>query len=226
METTLYNQSGKSAGTIKLPESIFGLTWNADLMHQVVTGMQSNKRAGTADARGRGEVRGGGKKPWKQKGTGQARHGSIRSPIWKGGGVTHGPLAEKNYNKKINQKMKTKALYVALSEKLRAGKILFVEDIKLAGIKTKDAAKIMKSLSSVEGFTTLGGTRRVGLLSLGTVNTTTEKSFQNLPQIDVDTFRNLNPLDVMSYRYLIITNPTEAVSFLESKMKPTVKKAK
>src|SRR6478609_7180183 len=114
MEATLYNKKGEKAGKVTLPESLFGLPWNADLVHQVVTSMQDNARLSIAHTKDRGEVRGGGKKPWKQKGTGRARHGSSRSPIWKGGGITHGPLAEKNYKQKINKKMASKALAAAL----------------------------------------------------------------------------------------------------------------
>src|SRR3989344_1758195 len=106
MDAIIYNQKGTDAGKIALPAKVFGAKWRADLVHQVVEGMKSNSRAGTADTKGRGEGRGGGRKPWKQKGTGRSRHGSSRSPIWVGGGVTHGPLAEKNYKRKISKKMR------------------------------------------------------------------------------------------------------------------------
>ena len=105
MKTEIYNKEGQSSGTINLDDQLFDLKWNADLVHQVVRSMESNARQSNADTKGRGDVRGGGKKPWRQKGTGRARHGSSRSPIWVGGGVAHGPTSEKNYDKKINKKM-------------------------------------------------------------------------------------------------------------------------
>src|SRR5882762_5337622 len=142
MEAKFYNQKGAEAGTIELPSKVFAAKWRADLVHQVVEGMRSNKRAGTADTKGRGEVRGGGKKPWKQKGTGRSRHGSIRSPIWKGGGVAHGPLAEKNYTRKVNKKMKAKALFTILSQKMREGELVFIDSLSLADKKTKAAQKV------------------------------------------------------------------------------------
>src|SRR3989344_2612038 len=97
LQTKIYDQKGGEAGMINLPAKVFAAKWRSDLVHKVVEGMRSNKRAGTADTKGRGEVRGGGRKPWKQKGTGRARHGSSRSPIWGGGGVTHGPPARNNF---------------------------------------------------------------------------------------------------------------------------------
>src|SRR5574343_932022 len=114
METQVYNQKGKSVGSLKLPEAVFGLKWNADLVHQVVTSMESTARTNVAHTKNRGDVRGGGKKPWQQKGTGRARHGSTRSPIWVGGGVTHGPRKDKNYERKVNRKMKAKALFTII----------------------------------------------------------------------------------------------------------------
>src|ERR1035437_8197164 len=134
METKIYNQKGVAAGTINLPAKVFGAKWRADLVHQVVEGMRSNKRAGTADTKDRGEVRGGGRKPWKQKGTGRARHGSSRSPIWVGGGVTHGPLAEKNYKRKVSKKMRAQAVFAVLSKELKDGEIIFADSFEMSKI--------------------------------------------------------------------------------------------
>ncbi len=220
METTLYNQKGKSKGMVSLPEEIFGLKWNADLVHQVVTAMQSNKRAGTADTKGRGEVRGGGRKPWKQKGTGQARHGSTRSPIWKGGGITHGPLAEKNYDKKINKKMRIKALYTALSRKYKDGHILFIDSLELGAMKTKDAASVLSTFAGIEGFAKLARVKsKTTHVALSKKDPATMKSFRNLPAVSIDTVNNLNVVDVMSYPYLVLENPEESIKFLTSKIK-------
>lgn len=219
MQTIVYNQKGKEAETIVLPESLFGLPWNADLVHQVITGMQSNKRAGTADTKGRSEVRGGGRKPYQQKGTGRARHGSTRSPIWKGGGVTHGPLAEKNYKKKINTKMKAKALLTLLSAKYKDGKILFVDSINLADTKTKDANEVVKALSAVPTFGHLTYKKKNNV-SLYTVqrNDTTRLSFRNLPNITLETVSQMNPLDLANARYIIITDPKETIEILAKKL--------
>jgi len=142
MESIIYNAQGKKTGTLTLPESVFGVFWNDALMHQVVTSMHSNARPPVAHTKGRGEVRGGGRKPWQQKGTGRARHGSIRSPIWKGGGVTHGPSKDKNYEKAIPKKMRAKALYMALSRKMKDGEIIFVDSFGISEPKTAVAKKV------------------------------------------------------------------------------------
>ena len=139
MEAPIYNSNGKKAGSINLPENIFGVTWNDALMHQVVTSMQDNARTPVAHTKGRGDVRGGGRKPWKQKGTGRARHSSIRSPIWKGGGVTHGPNKNTVFARTIPQKMRAKALFMALSRKLRDGQVVFVSSFDIEKPSTSSA---------------------------------------------------------------------------------------
>jgi len=216
MEAKIYNQKGGEAGNIILPEKVFGAKWRADLVHQVVEGMRSNKRAGTADTKDRGEVRGGGKKPWKQKGTGRARHGSTRSPIWVGGGVTHGPLAEKNYKRKITKSMRAQALFSVLSKKLKDGEIIFVDSLSMPDIKTKSAATVIDNLSKVSGFKVANKTKKI-LTALAGRNEKTEKSFRNIPALELVFVKNLNPLDVLNYRYLLIENPEESVKFLESR---------
>ena len=218
METKIYNQKGVEAGIIKLPEKVFGAKWRADLVHQVVESMRSNKRAGTADTKGRGEVRGGGKKPWKQKGTGRARHGSTRSPIWVGGGVTHGPLSEKNYKRKISKKMRAEALFSVLSKKLKDNEIIFVDSLEISEIKTKNALEIMRNLSKGSKIRVLASATKPRVLTtLFTRNEKTEKSFRNLPQLEIVFLKNLNPLDVLNHKYLLIENPNESVKFLESR---------
>jgi len=215
MEAKIYNQTGKSVGAIDLPESVFGVKWNADLMHQVVMSSLSNKRAGTADARMRGEVRGGGKKPWKQKGTGRARHGSTRSPLWRGGGVTHGPTVDKNYGKKINKKMRRKALLTALSRKYKDGEMLFVDALSLAMPKTKEAGAIASSLSKIAGFERLAGKRKnTALVLLPQMNKEVLLSFRNLPAVTISEVARLNTLDAMSYRYLVVVDPSASVKIL------------
>ena len=216
MEAKIYNQKGIETGKITLPVKVFSAKWRADLVHQVVEGMRSNKRAGTADTKGRGEVRGGGKKPWKQKGTGRARHGSSRSPIWVGGGVTHGPLAEKNYKRKISKKMRAQALFSVLSKKWKDGEILFVDSFSLSGIKTKKVLEVIKNLSKVLGFKPIATSKKAKVLTaFWGRNEKTEKSFRNLPQLEIVFLKNLNPLDVLNYKYLFIENPEESVKFLE-----------
>jgi len=220
MEAKIYNQKGVEAGKIVLPEKVFGAKWRADLVHQVVEGMRSNKRAGTADTKGRGEVSGGGKKPWKQKGTGRARHGSSRSPIWVGGGVTHGPLAEKNYKRKISKKMRAQALFSVLSKKLKDGEILFVDSLTPDKINTKTALETMKNLAKASGLRPLAVSKKPRVLTaVFERNEKTEKSFRNLPQLEIVFLKNLNPLDVLNHQYLLIENPEESVKFLEARGK-------
>lgn len=218
LNAAVYNISGKEVSTVALPESVWGVQWNADLVHQVVVGMQSNARTGLANAKMRGEVSGTGKKPWRQKGTGQARHGSRRSPIWIGGGVSHGPRSDKSYDKKINRKMKTKALFTALSQKLRDGKVLFVDSLDLSAIKTKDAMNALVNLAKVDGFNTLNTKKENNVfLVVPKKSETTAKSFRNIAHVTVEEVRNLNAVDLLNYRYVVMANPEAVNEALASK---------
>jgi len=206
MRLDTYNQIGEKTGNVTLDDKLFDLPWNEDLIYQVVVSMQSNQRNVIAHAKTRAEVRGGGAKPWRQKGTGRARHGSIRSPIWTGGGVTHGPLKNKNYSKKINKKMKSKALFMSLSQKVRDGEMLVLDDLKIADAKTKEANTVVSNLNNIKGFEKLNTKKKNRALFLtDTKNEKALRSFNNLPGIAVEESRNLNPLDVLTYKYLVFT---------------------
>lgn len=207
MEAKIYNMQGKEAGTLAVPAEIFGLPWNADLVHQVVVSMAGNARTPTAHTKGRGEVRGGGKKPWQQKGTGRARHGSSRSPIWKGGGVTHGPLKQKIYARKINRSMKHKALLVALSRKYRDGEIMFVDSLSFAAPKARDAKVVLGALK-------VDRRKNAALVVLSARQPATLKSFRNFGNIAVEEVRNLNVSSVLGKRQVIIENPSAAIESL------------
>jgi large subunit ribosomal protein L4 len=221
MESKIYNQQGKESGSIMLPESVFAVAWNSDLVHQVVTAMQANARTPIAHTKNRAEVSGTGKKPWKQKGTGNARHGSRRSPIWRTGGVAHGPRNERDYGQKINKKMRAKALYAVLSKKLKDGEILFVDTISFAAPKTKDAKATIADLAKVHGFEKLA-TKRTNTALIADVakSDTTRKSFQNFGNMSIEEVRNLNPVEVLRYKYLIIVSPAESVKALEARIAP------
>lgn len=223
MESPIYNAQGKKGGSVTLPETVFGLPWNDSLMHQVVTSMQDNARTNVAHTKGRGEVRGGGKKPWQQKGTGRARAGSSRSPIWKGGGVTHGPRKEKDYSRTIPKKMRAKALYIALSRKFKDGQIIFVDSFGMDTPKTSVAKKSLIALSKIEGFTRLGtsGVKNAAVIALADPTEATQKSFRNIGNVDCVSMRNLNPVMVLGHKFLIIENPEAAVAIVESRMHGT-----
>ncbi len=218
MKTDIYNVGGKVAGSIELPEAVFGVKWNDSLMHQVVTSMQSNARPPVAHAKTRGEVRGGGKKPWAQKGTGRARHGSSRSPIWRGGGVTHGPRNDKNYSRAIPKKMRAKALYMALSRKFADGEILFVDSFGFSKPKTADAKKAMLAFGKLEGFKKMNASYNAALIAVAEQNVNFTKSFRNISSVSFDSIANLNPVMVLKHKYLIIENPEVTVPVVEKRL--------
>ncbi len=219
MDAQVFDAKGKKKDSILLPETIFGLKWNGDLVHQVVVSMQSNARVPYAHTKDRSEVRGGGRKPWRQKGTGRARHGSNRSPIWRGGGITFGPRKEKNYTKKVNKKMRTKALYTVLSRKLRDGELVFVDSLEIADPKTKDAIGIISALAKNKGLEKLvTKPKNAALILLSDRKLNTAKSFRNIENLYVEEVRNMNPLNLLSYKYVVIEDPKKAISFLEAKI--------
>lgn len=217
MEATIYNQKGAEAGKIKLPEKIFGMPWKEALVHQVAISMMGNARIPTAHAKTRGEVSGTGKKPWRQKGTGRARHGSRRSPIWVGGGVAHGPRNERDYSRKINKKMKTQALYSALSKKFKSGELVFVEDLSLAAPKTAEAKKVWSSITKIGEFGALGRKKNAAFIALDQKNENTAKSFRNFGNLEMGLVKDLNVLDLLQYKYLVITNPEKSLAVLSAK---------
>ena len=202
MEATIYNTAGTRAGTMALP-SFFAAPWNTDLVRQVVLGESANRRRTVAHAKDRSEVRGGGRKPWRQKGTGRARHGSIRSPIWKGGGVTHGPRADKSYGKKINKKMAKKALYAVLSAKARDHEIVVLESVKFPEAKTKHAALLFKVLAGKEELARITKGNGV-LVALAHKDDGARRALSNLPYAAVDEARNLNAHEVLQHKYILL----------------------
>ncbi len=220
LDATIFSDKGAKSGTIALPATVFGAKWNADLVHEVVTSMMANKRAGTAHTKDRSEVRGGGRKPWKQKGTGRARHGSSRSPIWSGGGVTFGPRNDKDYSKKINKKTRVKALYTVLSRKYSLGNMLFVDALSMNEMKTKNASNVMAGWAKVEKFEKINSTKKTGaLMVISESDVNVEKSFANLPGMTVMKVADINPAILMNFRHIVMVNPSALVPVLESKMK-------
>lgn len=209
MEVNLYNQKAENIGKVELPDSVFSVPANNDLLHQIVSSQMANKRQVLAHAKGRGEVKGGGKKPWRQKGTGKARHGSIRSPIWKGGGVTFGPTKEVNFKKKIGKKMARKALNIALSEKIRSGSITMVDGIQLNASKTKEVAGILKLFQE-----NLGQTGSI-LIVTPSLNRDLYRAAKNIQRIGIIEAKNLNLLEVLSYKNLMILR--DAIKVIDKK---------
>lgn len=218
-EAVIFTMAGKEAGSIALPAEVFGAKWNADLVHQVVIGMQANQREVTAHTKNRGEVSGGGRKPWKQKGTGRARHGSTRSPIWVGGGVAHGPRAERDYSVKINRKMRAAALASLLSKKLKDGEVIFVDSLSFGAPKTAEAVKALASLAkAAKAETLVTKAKNAALIALATKDENAEKSLRNIGNVMTEEVRNLNVADIATKKYLIIEKPAESVAAIASRI--------
>jgi len=224
MNAKIYSPEGTEQGSIALPESVFAVAWNADLVHGVVVAMQGNARANTAHTKDRSEVAGGGKKPWKQKGTGRARHGSNRSPIWAGGGVAHGPRNERVYTVKLNKKVRAKALATVLSKKWADGEMMFVDGITFAEPKTAMAKTIIKALATGTGFADLATKRKnTALIILPERHEAIEKSFRNFGNFEGTQAKDINLVDVLTYKYVVVADSNAAVAILETRVASVTK---
>ncbi|PIP25091.1 MAG: 50S ribosomal protein L4 [Candidatus Nealsonbacteria bacterium CG23_combo_of_CG06-09_8_20_14_all_36_12] len=204
MKYNIYNQEGKEIGQTLLPKEIFGLKTNPDLVHQVVVSQMANRRQVIAHTKDRGEVRGGGRKPWRQKGTGRARHGSIRSPLWRGGGVTFGPTKERVFKKKIPEKMRRLALFMALSGKVKNNLLILLDKLKVEKAKTKLMAEILKKLPCKE---------KSSLIALPEIDKNLILATRNIPKIETIQAKDLNCLDLLSFKYLIM--PKESIKVIK-----------
>jgi large subunit ribosomal protein L4 len=218
MDTKVYSQDGKLVTTYTLPEAVFGLTWNPDLVHEVVVSMQSNARAGTAHTKDRSEVRGGGRKPWKQKGTGRARHGSRRSPIWTGGGVAHGPRTDKDFTKKINKKTRSKALAVTLSKKLVDGEMVFLSALSFSEPKTALAKVMMQAVANGADMKLMQKKNNAALVVLSKRDAAIEKSFRNFGNVTVVQAKDVNPVDLLTSKYVVVADTENSVAQILSRV--------
>ncbi|MBI2024100.1 50S ribosomal protein L4 [Candidatus Giovannonibacteria bacterium] len=203
MEAKVYNKEGKESGTFEISKKVFGFSWKPELVRQVFLSEMANKRKNTAHTKDRSEVSGGGKKPWQQKGTGRARHGSIRSPIWIGGGITHGPRKTRDYSEKINRKARRRALLTALSEKFRANEIFFLDDLKLSESKTKKAREILQKLPIDHKSSTL--------VVLSGKDEALWRAFRNIKNVSLSEARNLNLSDILSNKFLVMPQGADKV---------------
>lgn len=199
LKAPLYNVKGEKKGDIELPESVFGVPSNDTLLHQIYVAISANLRSPIAHTKDRGERAGSGKKPWKQKGTGRARAGAVRSPLWRKGGVTFGPTKDRNFSKDTNRKMRQKALCVALSEKLRAEKLRIVDTFSFESRKTKDFSAFLEKLGARPGKALLGfsGSER-----------DVERMSRNIEKTTNILSENMSAYDLLNHEYLVVTKET------------------
>jgi large subunit ribosomal protein L4 len=189
---SVYNMEGQEVGTIELNDSIFGANINEHLVHMAVVNQLANKRQGTQSAKTRGEVRGGGRKPWRQKGTGHARQGSTRSPQWTGGGVVFAPTP-RDYSFKMNKKEKRIALKSALTSRVNEGKLIVVDELKFEVPKTKDFAKVLANLNT-----------KKALVVLSKNDANTVMSAKNIPTVKTALTNTINVYDILKYDTVVV----------------------
>lgn len=194
----VFNMSGSEVGSIELNDSIFAIEVNTHVMHQAVVQYLADQRQGTQSALTRAEVRGGGRKPWRQKGTGRARQGSIRSPQWTGGGVVFAPKP-RDYSFKLNKKVKRLALKSALTTKVNDGKLVVIDEIKLDEIKTKKMAEVLKNVNVNKALVVLEEDNKNAVLSA-----------RNIPTVKTAQYNTINVYDILKYDSLVLTKATVA----------------
>ena len=199
---SVYNMEGKEVGKIDLNDAIFGVEVNEHLVHMAVLQQLADNRQGTQKAKTRSEVSGGGRKPWRQKGTGHARQGSIRAPQWKGGGVVFAPVP-RDYSFKMNKKEKRFALKSALTDKAQAGNLIVVDELKFDEIKTKKFAEVMNNLKAT----------RKALVVLADNDKNVVLSARNIPDVKTEAREAINVYDILKYDSLVMTK--DAVKALE-----------
>jgi large subunit ribosomal protein L4 len=204
----VYNMNGEVVGEEKLDSALFEVETKEGLIHQAVVAQMANRRQVLAHTKDRGEVSGGGKKPWKQKGTGRARQGSIRSPLWVGGGVVFGPRNDRNFHQKINKKMKRKALLMCLSDRAKEEKIIVLDKLELENFKTKRFLEILNKLPNKEKKT---------LLILADNDKKIIKSAANLPYLKTIESVNINVMDVLNNEFLML--PLATLKAVQEKLK-------
>ncbi|MGC8651248.1 MAG: 50S ribosomal protein L4 [Minisyncoccia bacterium] len=210
MKITIYNQKGETIEEREIPKEIFGLSLNKDLIYQVYTSFLSNQRKPIAFTKDRSEVRGGGKKPWAQKGTGRARHGSIRSPIWKGGGATFGPRQkEENFTRKINKKMKEASVKMVLSQKIKDQEIKVIDKFDIKEIKTKEIDNILKNLFQKDAQ------KRI-LVLLNPQEQALKRAFRNLPKVETTNVSDVNILHLLNNKFVLFSQ--ETLTYLEKQL--------
>lgn len=209
VKTKIYNQKSEETGEIKLSDKIFKVEAKEELVHQAMVAQMSNERQVLAHTKDRSEVRGGGRKPWRQKGTGRARAGSNRSPIWIGGGVTFGPRSDRNFKKKINKKMKQKALFMVLSDRLENKKLAILDNLNFDKFSTKDFDKIIKRIEKRVLGVKKTKDKKTPKRSVLVINDKKDDkvvySGRNLTGIKIINLDNINILDLLKYQNLIMT---------------------
>jgi len=213
VKINVYNQKAENVGTLDLSDKIFKVALNNDLLHQAVIAQMANERQVLAHTKTKAEISGGGKKPWKQKGTGRARVGSSRSPIWRGGGIIFGPRNERNFKKQLPQKMKQKALFMALSDKVANNTFVVLEKLEMPEFKTKTFAAMLGNLEKK----VLNNDRRNVLVINDLKDEKVKYSGRNLAGVEIINLENLNIVDIIKHRNLVLTS--EAVKKLEERYK-------